>query len=148
VLDLRENQIGPSVAETMAAREVFSCVRSVDFGYNALQDEGIGRLCASSWLPGIRQLTLTDNRIGDDGLIELAAHPRPLALETLDLARGSISDAGTRAILHSRCLGELRRIRLPVASLSERMFRLFREQYPVLAENGWFCRTTTEEPTR
>jgi Ran GTPase-activating protein (RanGAP) involved in mRNA processing and transport len=77
-------------------------VKSLDLRGNRLSDSSISALCSvlnsHSNAHHIRHVWLSRNRIGDDGVVELAESMRKSKLETLDLMENVFGERGVLAL--------------------------------------------------
>ena len=82
-------------------------LRSIDLEQNGLGDRDVADLARSPHLGGLASLLLWNNRVGDAGLVALAAADLP-ALTRLDLSNNLVGDIGAVALAGSPMLGRLR----------------------------------------
>ena len=100
-LDLRESQLGPDGARTLAASRPLVRLESLALSRNTFGDEGAMALAASSALPRLAQLDLRTNAIGPEGAHALAASTALAQRTSIDLGGNDIGDAGRAAIAAS-----------------------------------------------
>ena len=119
MLDLAGNGLtGDDVAGLLA--EPTAGVRELDLSHNRLGDDGVRTLAEAPSAEGLRGLRLAGNGVTDDGLLALAQSPRLTRLTTLDLANNPISDEGFRALLTTRSLRRVTRLGFPGVGLTLR----------------------------
>lgn len=96
-LDLRRNNIGPSGMRALAASPNVEPMEELDLAINVIGDAGLSLLAQSPFLR-LKRLNVSNNRIGDPGVIELARSRLPETLEYLDLQENFITTESVRIV--------------------------------------------------
>ncbi len=94
-------------------------VRSLEFYFEGLQDQGAMALAASKRLRHITHLSLPLNNIGPDGAMALARSPHLGRLRWLDLSVNEIDDDSALELLRSPMMKHLTSLNLQKNRLSE-----------------------------
>jgi uncharacterized protein (TIGR02996 family) len=126
VLDLSRNGIGPAGMLALLNRPPESAyqpvqLRDLDLSHNELGDDGVRVLARSPHISGLRGLHLANCGIGDEGTRALAESPHLNELMSLDLGNNPIGDPGFREFLSH--LPSLRHLNYHALGLSSRMRR-------------------------
>lgn len=112
-LDLCNCDLGPRGLELLIRSPFLQHLRTIDLGFNKLDDAAVEALSRSSSFLALTELALNDNdAIGDPGVRSLSQSPFFAGLTALDLSGNDIGDAGATALAASRCLPALRAAKL------------------------------------
>lgn len=135
-LDLRGNALKVPGLEALLASPLLTRIAELDLTDNELGQDGVARMSRWPHLPGVRvlglrnnnvtgagvraildatagelvELSLSDNRIGVEGVMALAQSPRLARLTSLYVARVSLRDEEFSPLVESPSLGELRHL--------------------------------------
>jgi uncharacterized protein (TIGR02996 family) len=122
-VDLSDNDLGPEGARALAdcARESLC---ELDVYHNALGDEGVLTLAATTALPGLRALDLYDNNLGDAGLRALAGSDLLGRLTFLSLGGNPITVRGVAALVGSPRAAALEKLRITCTYLRDELGRV------------------------
>lgn len=94
----RLGAVGAKVLATLAKPEAFPKLRVLVLTENALGDGGVVALASAKLLGGLRELYLDRNNFGDRGALALVESPYLGELETLTVWGNRITDAGMSAL--------------------------------------------------
>lgn len=113
-LVLAQNEIGDEGAKGLGNVEAFGQLRKLNLGCNKLSKFGIRELFAPGILSGLHELTLSRNRLNDQGIQALAIRSKDLPkLQRLNLNDvGEISETGMKALLETAEWPNLRHLEL------------------------------------
>ena len=118
-LNLSDNRLTAGDVAGLLAGPV-AALRDLDLSRNRLGDDGVRALADAPSADGLRGLGLAGNGVTDDGLAALIQSARFARLTSLDLANNPISDEGFRALLASRALRRVTRLVFPGVGLTLR----------------------------
>jgi len=109
---------GVEVAEMIATAELLITLGHLSLAFGRLGANGV-RTLVSAKLPALRELTLFDTNLGDDGAGVIATAPALASLTDLDLADNEIGPAGARALAASPHLTRLQSLRLSYNAIGD-----------------------------
>ena len=104
--------------EALDALPAWPRLARLDLDCNAFTGAGLERLCASGRLAGVRELNLSNNRIGRRGCDALARAPDLASLEVLFLHGCDLEDDDVRELLAAPWLRRLKNLALSENRLS------------------------------
>ena len=96
-LDLRRNNIGPVGMRALGASPIVEPMEELNLAINVIGDSGLSVLAQSPYLR-LKRLIISNNRIGDPGVIDLARSRLPETLEYLDLQENFITTESVRIV--------------------------------------------------
>jgi uncharacterized protein (TIGR02996 family) len=105
-------------------------LRDLDLSSNPLGNDGMRVLAVCPHLDNLQVLRLVDCRIGDEGLRVLAESPHLNSVVKLDLSNNPIGDTCYRALNERTHLQKLRFLILSIAALSVGTMRILATKFP------------------
>jgi uncharacterized protein (TIGR02996 family) len=143
VLDLSHNDLGAAGLQVILNRSAgpidsgANRLRDLNLSGNPLGDDGMRVLAACPHLENLRTLRLVDCRIGDEGVRVLAASPHFTNLVVLDLSNNLIGNTGCRVFLDQNQLRNLKRPIIPSIGLSQKVLSTLHTRYPDQLNQSW-----------
>jgi uncharacterized protein (TIGR02996 family) len=117
-LNLNGNRIGDEGVACLGTSPHLTGLESLHLEHCGLGPAAVGALAASR-LTRLRALDLSENLLGDGGLMRLAAAPFLGRFTTLDLTAVGMGDAGAQRLAESASLRGLKRLRLGYNSIGD-----------------------------
>ena len=111
-----------------------------------IEPEAARLLWESEKMKAVSWLDLDDNRLGDEGLVELSQCEYLVNVQYLNLNKNGITDKGLQALAQSKCLPKLKRLHLKNNPISgEGIVALFNSQtleglQTFQLHDGWTCK--------
>jgi Ran GTPase-activating protein (RanGAP) involved in mRNA processing and transport len=98
-LVLYDNRLGDAGAQHLGASKKLAGVGHLDISYNQLTTAGVMEVLGpDSMVKGPTYISVAGSALGDAGVAKLVASPKLAAVDTLNLRRVGLTDAGLAAI--------------------------------------------------
>ncbi len=102
----------PLQLQRLVDNPLLATLSALDLNHHATEREGLRSLLQASWLPGLRELKLSNVCLSDCSIAELASCAELANLSRLSLVGGNVGEADARALAGSRHLRNLTHLEL------------------------------------